>query len=438
MRVTDLTKQNTVTRNIQAAEQKLQQLQGDISSGKRITKISDDPIGATQAQDFRTRISFMGTLQRNIRNDFVWLDRTEGEIADVTDMLNRTKTLILAQANASGDDATRRVTAEELGALIDGMVSSGNAKIGKLYIFSGSKTFTRPLEENPIRQPAILRLVPPSPEAEEGEELAQKLKRELMQNLVDQVEIELPPEIARDTGVFEGNSSNAYLVRITKSGALGLAHYKVSDDGGETWSRAKALLPKIEVFNEDGKNTDKVMLRVKAPEIPDSDEEFIFPAGLEFEFKPNPFLEYRGNDDRRMVRTGEGVLMPMNVTARDIFFKNPDDPDSVDILDMMAALRRALLDNDQVALESRLEDIDLAFQQVLATRASIGAVRKEMEDRLQNLSDREFSKTVQLSDVEDLDMPEAVVEMNLADTRNRAALDTSARLLQPSLLNFLR
>ena len=104
----------------------------------------------------------------------------------------------------------------------------------------------------------------------------------------------------------------------------------------------------------------------------------------------------------------------------------------------MFALKRALADNDQVALESRLEDIDLAFAQVLESRATIGAVRKEMEARLQKLTDREFSKTAQLSDIEDLEMPEAVVAMNLADTRNRAALDTSARLLQPSLLNFLR
>ena len=75
---------------------------------------------------------------------------------------------------------------------------------------------------------------------------------------------------------------------------------------------------------------------------------------------------------------------------------------------------------------------------MLEVRANTGAVRKEMEDRLDRLGDRELSKTKQLSDIEDLNMAEAVVDMNLADARNRAALDTSARLLQPSLLNFLR
>ncbi|MCZ6728071.1 MAG: hypothetical protein O7C61_00025, partial [SAR324 cluster bacterium] len=134
MRVTDLTKQNNVVRNIQTAEAKIQSLQGDISSGKRIVKISDDPIGATQAMDFRTRIEFMNTLQRNIRDDFVWMDRTEALLADVGDKLRRTKNLILSQANATGDDASRRVTATEIKAIADSMVQAGNSKIGKLFI----------------------------------------------------------------------------------------------------------------------------------------------------------------------------------------------------------------------------------------------------------------------------------------------------------------
>ena len=314
MRVTDLTKQNTVTRNIQAAEEKMQSLQGDISSGKRISKVSDDPIGATRAQDFRTSISFMTTLQRNIRDDFVWLDRTEAEIADVSLMLRRTKTLILAQANASGDDATRRVTAKEIEALIDSMVASGNSKIGKLYIFSGSKTFTQPLAETPDRQPAQLRLRMPLPEVE-GEGLESNLLEQ-----VEPQELEVPEELTADMAVFEGHSSNPYIVRITKPGAIGDAHYQVSDDGGESWSRSRTLLPKNEVFNEDGKGTDKVMLELKPPRMPGAEQEFQFPEGLRFEFKPNPPLEYRGNQDKRMVRTGEGVLLPMNVTAQDIFF----------------------------------------------------------------------------------------------------------------------
>ncbi len=167
-------------------------------------------------------------------------------------------------------------------------------------------------------------------------------------------------------------------------------------------------------------------------------EPVIFPQGLEFEFEPNPLIQYQGNDDKRMVPTSEGILQPINITARELFYKDPNDPDSVNIFDMMVSLKNALMENDGRVLEERLQDIDDAFEQVLNKRADMGAVRRELEDQMNKVEAREFNNTAELSDLEDLDFPKAVMEMNLADVRNKATLDTSARLIQPSLLNFLR
>ncbi len=413
MRVTDLTKQNSIMRNIASRGSKMQDVQDNISSGRRINTLSDDPVGATQAQDFRTSISFMETLQANLRDNFVWLDRTEAEIANLGESLRRVKTLVLAQANASGDDATRRVTAEELRALYDGMVQSGNSKIGKLFIFSGSATFTSPLERQAPIQPALARMP-----TENGRF----------------VEAEPDPKGA----AFEGNSGHLYRVRITREGALGSALYQVSDDGGESWSREKTLRAENRLVNEDGAPSDEVVLRLNLPETRPDGVPFTYPEGLEFVYRPNPPIAYRGNADLRMVRTGEGILLPLNVTAQEIFFGKEGDPERVDVFSLMNSLVKALEDNRPETLRDRIDEIDRASDQVLETRANLGAVRREMESRLDNLEEREFSKTRQLSDVEDLDLPAALVEMNLASVRNQAALDSSARLIEPTLLNFLR
>ena len=227
-------------------------------------------------------------------------------------------------------------------------------------------------------------------------------------------------------------------MRIVREGEIGRAHFVVSDDGGSTWSKEKTLLPEFEVFNEDGQPTDKVMLTLMGADTDKLGEPIVYPVGLEFRFQSNPPIRYEGNDDKRLIPTSEGALQPINLTAREIFFRDANDPDSVHIFDMLFSLRRALLDNDRAALEERLQELDDAFEQVLNKRADTGAVRKELEDQLDKLSDREFNNVNQLSELEDLDFPAAVVEMNLADVRNRATLDTSARLIQPSLLNFLR
>ena len=192
------------------------------------------------------------------------------------------------------------------------------------------------------------------------------------------------------------------------------------------------------MFNPDGKSSDKVFLRFTGLNTSEFGEQPIFPQGLELVFEPNPQIGYRGNDDKRMIPTSEGILQPMNLTAREIFFRDETDPDSLNIFDLLVTLHRALMDNDGRVLEERLQEVDDAFEQVLNHRADMGAVRKELETQLEKLRDREFNTIAQLSEVEDLDFPAAVVEMNMADVRNQATLDTSSRLIQPSLLNFLR
>jgi len=410
MRVTDLTKQNAILRNIGNNSAKLQNLQDNMASGKRISKISDDPVGATLAQDFRTRISYFETLQRNLETNFVWMDRSEAELTLMSELLQRAKTLVLSQASDTADGNTRRVTGQEVGSIIDAMYNAANAKIGKLYVFSGTKTFTEPLSRNNVVQPAIARFQENAGQA----------------------------EFAR----FEGNSTNRYIVRISKSGELGRAHYTVSDDGGLTWSRERTLLPQIEVLNEEGLPSDKVKLLINETST-NLDEEgkpqpLIFPEGLELYYAPNPPVEYHGNDEKRMVETGEGTLMPLNVTASDFLFQIPGKPETVDVFNLLFGVQEALLDNDRDSLERRLDQLDQAAGQVLQARASMGAVRKEMEDRMEKLNEREYSKVSQLSEIEDLDFAEAVVDLNVSDARHKASLDTSARLIQPSLLNFLR
>lgn len=414
MRVTDLTKQTAILRNIQSNAERLQTLQETMASGRRINRLSDDPIGAVQAQDFRTKLSFFDMLKHITAQTFIWLDRTESEMAHVGDLLRQAKTLILAQANDSSDENSRRVTAGELQGITDALVEAGNTRIGKIYVFSGSKTFTKPLVHNIAVQSAVVN----------AESLAPDL-----QFLLDTDQFQ---------ATFEGFSLHPYIVRIVREGEIGRAHFVVSDDGGSTWSKEKTLLPEFEVFNEDGQPTDKVMLTLMGADTDKLGEPIVYPVGLEFRFQSNPPIRYEGNDDKRLIPTSEGALQPINLTAREIFFRDANDPDSVHIFDMLFSLRRALLDNDRAALEERLQELDDAFEQVLNKRADTGAVRKELEDQLDKLSDREFNNVNQLSELEDLDFPAAVVEMNLADVRNRATLDTSARLIQPSLLNFLR
>ena len=51
---------------------------------------------------------------------------------------------------------------------------------------------------------------------------------------------------------------------------------------------------------------------------------------------------------------------------------------------------------------------------------------------------RVLAVTSQLSDIEDIDLPKVIMEMQLQQTSYQAALAASAKVIQPSLIDFLR
>ena len=455
MRVTDLTKHNAVVRNMNKASEQVATLQENMSTGRRINKLSDDPIGATQVQDFKTKISFFDMIKRNIQNNYIMLDRYETELSDIGDMLQRAKTLILAQANANADQATRQVTAGELQAITDELYQAGNSKIGKLYIFSGTETLTPPLVVNPETQPAqvndeqVERLGGLTLDAVTGAGIGAAAG--LIPPLNQVIDPVTGAVVGTGAGIawnlltrdeysaeFSGYSRNDYVVKITKEGEFGRAHYEVSDDGGETWSKEMTLLRDNPVLNEDGKPDDRVRLKFREPQESKLGAPVIFPEGLEFRFETNPPVGYQGDDEKRMVPTGEGTYLPINFTAREIFFQREQDPESINVFDMLYTLKQALLEDEPKVLEQRIDEIDQASNQVLNRRADVGATRRELERQFDKMDTRTYTKTKEMSEVEDLDLQEAVTELNLAELRNQASLNTGARLIQPTLLEFLR
>ena len=57
------------------------------------------------------------------------------------------------------------------------------------------------------------------------------------------------------------------------------------------------------------------------------------------------------------------------------------------------------------------------------------------EERIEEMT---FEKEKIISKIEDLDYADAMIQLNTEEMKNTASLQTGARLIQPSLLNFLR
>jgi flagellar hook-associated protein 3 FlgL len=96
------------------------------------------------------------------------------------------------------------------------------------------------------------------------------------------------------------------------------------------------------------------------------------------------------------------------------------------------------LRTDPTTLGTGLGNLDTAMKAVQTQLSDVGARYNRLAQMRQTAEDRLLTLRTQLSDVEDIDLPETIMHLQLQETAYKAALGATARTVQPSLLDFLR
>lgn len=85
-----------------------------------------------------------------------------------------------------------------------------------------------------------------------------------------------------------------------------------------------------------------------------------------------------------------------------------------------------------------LGDIDSSMQSMLTAAASNGSRQKVLENTMSDVSSQQITIKGQLSNVEDVDMAATIMNLQMQQVAYQGALAAGARVLQPTLLDFLR
>jgi flagellar hook-associated protein 3 FlgL len=94
--------------------------------------------------------------------------------------------------------------------------------------------------------------------------------------------------------------------------------------------------------------------------------------------------------------------------------------------------------NDPSQLSNDLDRLDTALKGMQTAQASVGARSNRVQTLQQTANDRQIDLQGQLSEVEDIDLPKTITDMTLQQTAYQAALGATAKVIQPSLMDFLR
>jgi flagellar hook-associated protein 3 FlgL len=143
-RITSNMIQRSVLADLNDISNRLSKTQQRMSSGKQITRPSDDPYGTSRALSLRTDIAGTQQYQRNVGEATAWQSVTDSALSKITEAVQRARDLAVQGASDSAGQAARNAAAAEIDQLIESVKQEANASYGGRYVFSGTATNTAP------------------------------------------------------------------------------------------------------------------------------------------------------------------------------------------------------------------------------------------------------------------------------------------------------
>ncbi len=325
MRVGENSTLNTVKDSLNRSRLRMNELQRQNSTMKRVNTPSDDPVGNVKLMSIRNESLDNSQFEKNANLAKTFLNYTDSSLEEVTNLLVRAKELALGQASsAANGPESRMMVAEEIRNIMSEVSAIANRRLGERFIFGGFRTSTPPFEGD---------------------------------------------------GKYTGDN--------------GLITVEVQKD----------------VFVGMNLPGDEIFLGVKKNKIPQR------APGSEGEVGASP-------------------EMAMQVA----------DPSSSDqnIFRALDALRVGLMTNDVDLIRSTLEPLDKIRDRVITMRAQVGARTAGIDTAIANMGKKNVFNAELQSNIEDSDIIQVVSDMAREETVLRASLQASNKLIQPTLLEFLK
>ncbi|TCO76469.1 flagellar hook-associated protein 3 FlgL [Marinisporobacter balticus] len=112
--------------------------------------------------------------------------------------------------------------------------------------------------------------------------------------------------------------------------------------------------------------------------------------------------------------------------------------ETAQLIGVFEALSKALGDDNQTDIGKSIGRIEKHLDNVLSVRGEIGAKTRRMEMSIDRIEQDIINFTALLSKNEDADMAEVIMKFKNDENVYRAALSTGAKVIQPSLVDFIR
>lgn len=167
---------------------------------------------------------------------------------------------------------------------------------------------------------------------------------------------------------------------------------------------------------------------------------YIFGGTANNEPFPEGSTQWQGSDDIVKFQVGSSLSLEISVNGKKLFGVTPIDAtsDTVGMLQTLEDLSSALKTSDMDGIQTSIAGLEDQADNVVNYRAQLGARQNRMDSLYQQLDTTSLNLTQSLSDIIDADIAKTLVDFKSQENVYQAALSVGAKIIQPSLVDFMR
>ena len=385
MRVTHNMMSNSILLHLQRQAEQLYNVQTKIATGKQLNKPSDDPIGLGQVLNHRSKLSVIEQYQDNINQGKTLIESNELTLELMDELIGLARGLAQEYSDPDLSSEDKQMAAKEVQDIYDQIVALANSKFGGNYIFSGHQTDTAPFSH----------LV----------EINGGVAADLILGLSDDA-TDVTIEIRDQNGTVVRTINLGDGITPGSGGTQGIntVAWDGLDDGG---------LPLV-----DGQYTFTITAMNGANTVQN-------------------YVTYNGDDGQLPIVIGENIEVAIDMDGRNYFTPAGGVNLFETLQDIVTGFNNPDPEAGSAQIMAAVEQLDQACQQINTKRSEYGPKLYRLEQAENHWMYFSSNLQIAISKIEEADITQAALELSSLELAYESTIATAARIIQPSLVNFL-
>lgn len=146
LRVTSNMMNSQLLLNLNRNARTMNDTQLQLSTGRKINKPSDDPVGITYSLRYRAELSSNEQYKKNVDSSLSWLDFNDTVLGQAGDVIQRLRDLTVQASTGSNPQTALDSINQEVMQLKEQLVDISNSQLNGKFIFNGEQYNTKPYD----------------------------------------------------------------------------------------------------------------------------------------------------------------------------------------------------------------------------------------------------------------------------------------------------